>query len=128
MTGLQLVFPMFALVLLTFGVAAALFRARVRSVREGQTTVSYFRIFQGSAEPEYLAKATRHFSNLFETPTLFYAGCLTAMVARVNGPVIVAMAWAFVAARVLHAWIHLGSWICLLALWIHVAVEVAVRE
>ena len=80
MTRLQLLFPMLAMVLLTFGVAVVLFRARKRSVREGHTPVSYFRTFQGSQEPEFLAKSTRHFVNLFEVPTLFYAGCLTAMV------------------------------------------------
>jgi hypothetical protein len=140
MTGSQLVYPMFALVLLTFGVGAVLFRARVRSVREGHTTVSYFRVFQGSAEPEYLAKPTRHFANLFETPTLFYAGCLAAMVTGVTGVLVVALAWAYVATRLVHAGIHLrgnrvryrfrvylASWICLLALWIDVCAVAAMR-
>ena len=140
MKGLQLLYPMLALVLLTFGVAVVLFRARVRSVREGHATVSYFRLFQGSAEPEYLAKPTRHFINLFETPTLFYAGCLAAMVAGVTDSVVVTLAWGYVAARLLHAWIHLrgnriryrmraflAGWICLLALWIYVCIAVAVR-
>lgn len=140
MSGLQLVYPMFALVLLTFGVGAVLFRARVRSVREGHTTVSYFRVFQGSAEPEYLAKPTRHFVNLFETPTLFYAACLAAMVTGVTGSLVVAVAWAYVATRLLHAVIHLrgnrvrhrfrvylASWICLLALWTLVCVSVSLR-
>jgi len=107
MSQYALLFPMLALVLLTFGVSVMLFRARVRSVREGHTPVSYFRVFQGSPEPEYLAKVTRHFANLFETPVLFYAGCLTAMVVGVTGPVVVTMAWGYVAARLAHAWIHL---------------------
>ena len=127
MTEFQLVYPMLALVLLTFGVGVVLFRARVRSVREGHTPVSYFRVFDGSPEPEFLAKPTRHFTNLFETPTLFYAACLAAMVAGVTGPVVVVLAWSFVAARLLHAWVHLGvnrlrhrvraylaGWVCLL--------------
>jgi len=141
MSQYALLFPMLALVLLTFGVAVMLFRARIRSVREGHTTVSYFRVFQGSPEPEYLAKVTRHYSNLFETPALFYAGCLAAMVVRATGPVVVALAWAYVAARLVHAWIHLGSnrvrhrlrvfalgWLCLLGLWISVCVGVVTRE
>ena len=57
MSDYRLVYPMLALVLLTFGVAVVLFRARVRSVREGRTPVSYFRTFQGSPEPEFLAGA-----------------------------------------------------------------------
>ena len=142
MSGFQLVYPMTAMVLLTFGVAVVLFRARIRSMREGHTPVSYFRTLAGSpAEQEYLAKPTRHFANLFEVPTLFYAGCLAAMVTGVTGTWVVALAWAYVAMRYAHAFIHLGgnrvrhrmrayfvSWICLLALWITVAVGVATRH
>ena len=51
MSQFALLFPMLALVLLTFCVAVMLFRARVRSVREGHTPVSYFRVFHGSPEP-----------------------------------------------------------------------------
>src|SRR5688572_29253925 len=127
MSPFALVFPMLALVILTFGVSVKLFRARLRSVREGHTPVSYFRVFQGSPEPEFLAKPTRHYVNLFETPVLFYAGCLAAMVTAVTGPVVVALAWGYVAARLGHAWVHLGAnrvrhrlrvfalgWLCLL--------------
>jgi len=140
MSQFALLFPMLALVLLTFCVAVMLFRARVRSVREGHTPVSYFRVFHGSPEPEFLAQRTRHFTNLFETPVLFYAGCLAAMVAGVSGPVVLTLAWGFVAARLVHAWVHLGAnrvrhrlrafvagWIFLLGLWGYVCVSVALR-
>ena len=141
MSELSLVYPMLALVLLTVGVLVVLFRSRVRMVREGLAPVSYFRVFQGSLEPEYAAKPARHFTNLFEAPTLFYVGCVTAMVAGVTGTAVVALAWGYVALRYLHAWIHLGanrvryrmrayfaSWLCLVALWIYVAVSVAMRH
>jgi hypothetical protein len=132
---------MLALVLLTFGVLIALFRSRVRMVREGLAPVSYFRTFQGSVvEPEFTVKPQRHFANLFEAPTLFYAACLAAMVTGVTGTLVVVLAWLYVALRYLHAYIHLGgnrvryrmrayfaSWLCLLALWITVAVGVALR-
>jgi hypothetical protein len=111
-------------------------------VREGLATVSYFRTFQGSVvEPEYTVKPARHFANLFEAPTLFYAGCLAAMVAGVSGTAVLALAWGYVAMRYLHAFIHLGanrvryrmrayfaSWLLLIALWILIAVDVALRH
>ena len=140
MSELSLVYPMLALVLLTFGVLIVLFRSRVRMVREGLAPVSYFRVFQGSPEPEFAAKPARHFANLFEAPTLFYAGCLAAMITEVTGTVIVVLAWAYVAMRYLHAYVHLGgnrvrhrmrayfaSWVCLMAMWITVAMGVALR-
>jgi len=142
MSGFPLVYPMFAMVLLTFAVAVVLFRARIRAVREGHTAVSYFRTFAGSPpEQEFLAKPTRHFANLFEVPTLFYAGCLAAMVVGATGPTGLVLAWGYVAARLAHAWVHLGgnrvrhrfriylaSWIFLLALWVYVCSAVALKQ
>ena len=141
MSELSLVYPMLALVLLTAGVLVMLFRSRVRMVREGLAPVSYFRVFQGSPEPEFAVKPARHFANLFEAPTLFYVACLAAMVAGVTGPAVVGLAWGYVALRYVHAWVHLGanrvrhrmrayfaSWLLLIALWIHVAVSVALRH
>jgi hypothetical protein len=141
MSVVSLVYPMLALVLLTFAVLIILFRSRVRMVREGLAPVSYFRTFQGSLEqPEFTVKPARHFTNLFEAPTLFYAGCLAAMVTGVTGTLVVVLAWLYVAMRYLHAYIHLGgnrvryrmrayfaSWVCLMALWIAVALGVALR-
>jgi hypothetical protein len=141
MSVLSLVYPMLALVILTFAVLIILFRSRVRMVREGLAPVSYFRTFQGSLEqPEFTVKPARHLINLFEAPTLFYAGCLAAMVTGVTGTLVVVLAWLYVATRYLHAYIHLGGnrvryrmrayfagWLCLMALWITVAVGVALR-
>ena len=141
MSGFPLVYPMFAMVLLTFAVAVVLFRARIRAVREGHTAVSYFRTFVGSlSEQEFLAKPMRYFANLFEVPTLFYAGCLAAMVVGATGPTGLVLAWGYVAARLAHAWVHLGgnrvrhrfriylaSWIFLLALWVYVCSAVALK-
>ena len=138
MSDFRLVYPMLAMVLLTVVVLIALFRSRVRAIREGHATVSYFRVFQGSPEPEYAAKASRHFANLFEAPTLFYVGCLAAMIVGVRSPAVLWLAWAYVALRVVHAVIHLGgnrvrhrlrayaaSWLVLLAIWGYVAYAVA---
>jgi hypothetical protein len=138
---MRLVYPMLAMVILTFAVLIALFRSRIRMIREGHAPVSYFRTFQGSQEPEYAVKPARHFANLFEAPTLFYAGCLAAMVVGVHGWEVLALAWGYVAARGVHAWVHLGgnrvrhrlrvyflSWLLLLGLWTYVALMAAARH
>jgi hypothetical protein len=138
---LALVYPMFALVLVTATVMVMLFRRRVLAVQEGLITTSYFRIYQdqGVPEPEDAAKAARHFSNLFEAPTLFYVACLAAMIVRQSGPLMLALAWAYVAARIAHAMIHLGSnrlrwrirvyfvsWVILMAMWVDLIGSVAI--
>jgi len=129
---------MFALVLLTACVLGLLFRSRVRAVRAGKVSSRYFRIYQGEVEPEETAKPARHFSNLFEAPTLFYAGCLAGIVTGDSGATVQLIAWAYVAARIVHAYIHMGrnrlggriyayfgSWLVLLTLWFHVVIHAA---
>ena len=136
-----LVYPMLAVVLLTAVVLVTLFRSRVRAVREGKLHLGYFKIYQGTVEPEYAAKPARHFVNLFEAPTLFYVACLTAMVTHSGGLLMQGLAWAYVAARIAHAVVHLGSnrlrpriaayfvgWLVLLSMWIGIAVSVATRS
>jgi hypothetical protein len=136
-----MIYPMFAMVLLTAAVLATLFRARVSAVRSGQLKQSYFKIYQGQLEPESSAKAARHFANLFEAPILFYVGCLAAMSMHQTGAVMQALAWTFVAARGVHAYVHLGrnklqpriavymfSWAVLLAMWIYLVVGSALSR
>lgn len=132
-----MIYPMFAMVLLTATVLVILFRSRVAAVRSGQVSKTYFRIYQGETEPESTAKPARHFANLFEAPVLFYVVCLAAMITHVTGVAMQALAWTYVAARVLHATVHLGgnrlskrvrayfvSWLVLLAMWIFLVVSV----
>lgn len=138
MPGSSLVYPMAAMVLLTVVVLVRLFRSRVAAVRGGQMDAAYFRLYQGSDEPESTRKLSRHFTNLFEAPTLFYVACLAGMAAGVAGPVLPALAWGYVAARVAHAAVHLGgnrlrkrilayfvSWLFLVAMWVTLVVAVA---
>ncbi len=138
MNDFILVYPMFAMVVLTGVVLVILFRSRVAAVRGKKVGIDYFRIYQGEVEPEESAKPSRHLANLFEAPVLFYAACITAMVVHDNGLVTETLAWLYVAARVLHAWIHLGrnrlrhrmrayfaGLLVLAALWVHLVTHVA---
>jgi hypothetical protein len=133
-----LVYPMLTMVILTAAVLVILFRSRVRAVREGKVNVRYYRLYQNELEPEYAVKPARHFVNLFEAPTLFYAACLAAMVTHQITVLIVVLAWLYVAIRALHAVIHLGSnklrwrmrayfsgWFVLIVMWIVLAAGVA---
>lgn len=135
-----LIYPMAAMVLLTAVVLVRLYRARIAAVRSGQIEIDYFRLHQGAREPESSAKFARHFVNLFEVPTLFYVACLAAMVTGVATPAMAGLAWAYVAVRIAHAWIHLGrnrlrmrrnafaiGGLVLLAMWVTLAVTVALR-
>ncbi len=131
MNRTYLVYPMFAMFALTAIALGTLFRRRVRAVRAGLVPLAYFGTYQNGPEPEETAQASRHFVNLFEAPVLFYVVCLAAMVTQQASTAMVALAWAYVAARFAHSWIHLGSnriglrlrayfgsWLVLAAMWV----------
>ncbi|HUI62236.1 MAG TPA: MAPEG family protein [Steroidobacteraceae bacterium] len=140
MPASSLVYPMFAMVVLTLIVLVRLFRSRTRAVREGRLHISFYGIYQGGDEPDYAAKAARHFSNLFEAPTLFYVACLAAIATHVASQGLLVLAWCYVALRVLHACIHLGgnrlryriwtyagSWAVLMVIWVDLVLAVSRR-
>lgn len=99
--------PMFALVMLTFLVMVLTFRSRAGAVRRGEVSLKHFALMQAGEVPEFVTKTSRNFSNLFETPVLFYVAGVTylALDLTVSQPVL--YAWLFVAARCLHTLIHL---------------------
>jgi hypothetical protein len=138
---LRVIYPMFAMVVLTSLVLVTLFRSRVGAVRQGLVSAAYFRIYQGEVEPESTAKPARHFVNLFEAPVLFYVVCLAAMITQVTGIAMQALAWTYVAARIVHSYVHLGgnrlrrrmrayffSWFVLLVMWIYLVGAVALNR
>jgi hypothetical protein len=118
-----------------------MYLSRVAAIRSGQIDVNYYRLHQGALEPESAQKVARHFINLFEAPTLFYVGCLAAMVAGAADAALVGIAWAYVVARFVHASIHLGAnrlrlrrniygigWLVLLVMWVYLVVRVAMLD
>jgi hypothetical protein len=130
MNSYVLVYPMAALVLLTFLVLMRMVSGRVAAVKRGEIDARFYKTYQGDGEPRAAAQNTRHFINLFESPVLFYAACVVAMITGQGSGAIVWLAWAYVACRVVHAIVHLGgnripprmaiygaSWVVLLAMW-----------
>jgi hypothetical protein len=126
----DLVYPMAAMVLLTFLVLIKMFRSRVRAVKAGEANAGYYKTYQEGSEPRETAQMSRHLVNLFESPTLFYAACIAGMVTGQNTAVLIVLAWIYVALRMIHAYIHTGSnklqprinayfssWLVLLGMW-----------
>src|SRR4051812_29673428 len=98
--NLLFIYPMFTLVMLTAVMAFVLFFSRLNGARKGAIKMRHFQTMSGHGEPtELMTKASRHFTNLFEMPVLFYAGSITAMVIPLSGTLILFWAWLFVFAR-----------------------------
>ena len=103
-----MIYPMFAVVMITAVVGLITVYLRVMSVKTGKVSIKYFRTMSGPSElPETMAKVSRHFDNMFEVPTIFYAACLTAMFTSHTGTLMQTLAWIFVGARAAHAYIHI---------------------
>jgi len=141
MENVSLVYPMFAMVVLTCIVLAALFRARVQAVAIGQVSGSYFKTYRGGEEPDASVQLSRHFANIFEAPTLFYVVCLVAMTVNQTAWPLHLLAWAYVLLRAAHAHVHIGrnklrprilvyftSWIVLLLMWVYVTSAVIISN
>ena len=131
--------PMLVVVALTFVAFIRMGAARGAAVKGGHDP-AYYRAHLGTPEPEATVAAVRHYGNLFELPTVFYAGCLVAFVlGAVTGWVLV-FAWGYVAARVVQSAIHMTynnpshrglgfviGVVFVLALWIDLALAIVAR-
>ncbi|MFL0809280.1 MAG: MAPEG family protein [Agarilytica sp.] len=129
--------PMFCLILLTFLVGVKLVTARIASVKNQQVSIKYYRYNSGEEEvPEILIKTGKNFSNLLETPLLFYIACTLYISLNVENLLGIALAWIYVAVRCIHSYIHLSSnnvvyrmyaflasFACILFLWINLMVS-----
>ncbi|MBB6250060.1 MAPEG family protein [Nitrospirillum iridis] len=106
-SSIALFFPMLALFLFTVLVGIRLFALRVRAVRQGNVGLSYFRNFAAGTQPEELATGQRAFDNLMEAPPLFHVICTVLMVLHQGDHLYEALAWAYVALRLVQGLIHL---------------------
>ena len=123
--------PVFALVFLTTFVVFRLGFMRFQAVKKREVDVRYYKVYKNYEEPERLAQGSRHLVNLFEAPVLFYLVCVLILVTKSLTPLLLGLAWAYVALRYVHTAIHLGpnivlwrfrvfvlSWLVLVALWV----------
>jgi hypothetical protein len=104
----NMLYPMFAMVILTVIVAFRMLVLRVKAVKSGQVKASQFRLNTGDV-PSQLAQIANNYSNLFEMPVLFYAASILAIVMNHQTIVMISIAWLFVLSRVIHSWIHITS-------------------
>ena len=106
---MQILYPAFVLMALTMFCMIRLAFLRLAAVKSGEIDPRFFRLFRGYDEPDKLAAYSRHVVNLFEAPLLFYVIVLTASVTEQSGPWVFALAWAYVALRFVHSYVHLTS-------------------
>lgn len=103
-----MIYPMFAMFVLTCLIGLLAVAVRINSVRNGSVRPRFYQLMQGQDVPELVTKTTRCINNMFEVPTIFYAVSVLYIAVGVNSDVAVGLAWCFVALRLLQAVIHLS--------------------
>jgi len=104
---MTILFPVFGMALITFLVGMLILSTRVSSVKNGMVRIEYYEIFKGGEPPASVIQTTRHWSNLYEAPMLFYIACLMAFSIQMESVWLVGLAWAYVAVRLIHTVIHI---------------------
>ena len=104
----QILFPMFALVALTFAVLLMIPIARFRAAAAGKVSVADFRLGESARVPPETALPNRNYMNLLELPVLFYVACLSLYVTDKVDQTELTLAWVYVGLRVLHSLIHVS--------------------
>jgi hypothetical protein len=103
-----LVIPLVMHVLLVLYIGMRSLRARIRSVRSGQTKLSDIAV-ASDAWPRRVKQYGNNFDNQFETPTLWY-GCTAIILALgLVDLMFVGLSWCYLLLRAAHSIIHMGS-------------------
>ncbi len=104
----HLLLPMLAQVALT-GYAIIVMRLRREwAVREEGLNPLYFKTKQVGEPPRKMKQADDLVDNLFQTPLLYFAGCISAMALGLIDEVLISLASLYVVLRIAHAHQILG--------------------
>ena len=104
-----ILYPVFAMFLLTAAVSLRLYYVNLGAARNRVVKVKYFKLYRGEDVPDYMLAAADHYKNLFEQPVLFYVVCILLYVTKQLDTLDLALAWSYVGFRVIHSTIRATS-------------------
>ncbi len=104
-----LVLPMIFYVFYICALAVFNLSTRIAAIKSKKMSAKYFKTYTGENPPERVTIVSRHFENQFQVPLLFFAGCCAHMALGLANETTIWLAWAFVATRLFHSMVHLGS-------------------
>ncbi|WP_024611133.1 MAPEG family protein [Pseudoalteromonas sp. TB64] len=126
-----IILAMFVQVTLSLIVMIIMGKRRFAAAKNKQLNLSDFKTMQLDKAGDTVRVADRNFSNQFEIPVLFFAGCLLALQLNSASTLVAILACLFVVSRIVHSVIHLGGnnirarfnvfllgCICVFALWL----------
>lgn len=107
MTSTAIFWPVIAQVALTYAIYIVASNRRVGAVKRGEVQAKEFLV--PMSEPAQSATAIRSLTNQFELPILFMFVCFALQTIGAVNMIVLVLAWAFVASRAVHAYIHVTS-------------------
>jgi hypothetical protein len=136
---MNILYPVFLQVFLTFAVLVSMGPARAQSLRENRKSMNERDVALGqTAWNDAATKRANNFKNQFELPVLFYMAVALALILKQTDGILIGLAWVFALSRVVHAAVHIGPnivmWrgaaylvgmVALVALWSVLAIRVA---
>jgi hypothetical protein len=105
---IRLIPPIASLAALTGVVWVLMVVVRNVTILRGITQAGYYVNYLDDPPPEWVERPARLFNNLFQAPVLFYLVCVLMMLTGRVDESQIALAWVYVATRVVHAIIYLG--------------------
>src|SRR5690242_6120117 len=108
MTDTRIFLPALAMAGLTFIVWLRMYFARIGEMKRERIHPQSVATSPQMAARLKDTRAADNFRNLFELPVLFYLALVVAALTGQADTAVLALAWAFVALRVLHSAIHCG--------------------
>lgn len=129
-----LLLPLLAQVALTFLVMQVMYQRRIAEMKSKRIHPQRARTRSEThgVLPDS-ESASNNYSNLLESPILFYVAILLTLILMVQDSILVALAWTYVASRYVHSFIHITynrvmhrfsvfifSCFVLLAMWVRI--------
>jgi hypothetical protein len=118
----SLVPPVLALIGWTFVMWIWLYATRIPAIKAAR--IDLVAVSQTGAQldlPPQITRVADNYNHLHEQPTLFYALALAAHVANAVDGVSVAMAWVYVALRVVHSFVQATRNVIIVRFWVFAA-------
>jgi hypothetical protein len=134
----SLVCPAAAMFFWILGVGMFVIFTRISYFRKGLVKGGYYLTLDATKydAPEFLVRAGRHYDNLFQLPMLYFGTIALGVALNLDSALAMGAAWAFVATRAVHTFIHLTSnhvmrrmfsflagWVCLTVMWIAILIR-----
>ena len=108
MNGIEIFYPVLAHVLLVIMLFILLATRKARAVTAKAVDLRETAI-NNKAWTSDVVKVSNNIENQFETPILFYIVCVVSFLAGAADTINIALAWAYVALRYVHSYVHTGS-------------------